>query len=244
MQASDDDWPPGQARPHVYFVTLGSFEAYVDGQLEQWRGGAAGAHQLQNMLGYLLSREQRFVTRDQLIEVAGGHGDSAPHHVIAGLRRLLSRWGIGEALVQRSQMIRLEASPLWTTDTALLTEHHARAMESLARKEYRTAAAALATARKLCRGAYLPTYDSVPEYSIEHRVHYWNVHQVRVLSLLARTCLELGEIRDCELGFLAITEAFEIDSTRLDLEPLRAELGSRLIGGAIDPASDPTEPIE
>jgi hypothetical protein len=231
-----DTLPPPQLATgsQVYVVTLGTFEVYVAGQPAVWRGGAAGARQLKNMLAYLMSRPEWPVPRDRLIEIAGGHRDGSPQHVVPGLRRLLQRWGMADALEQRDQMFRLRPAPSWTTDTNRLMALSQAAQKQIDMQNLEAAIELLDEARTLCRGAYIPTYDAAPEYSIAHRAQYWEAQQLRVLVQLAQACQQLDRPCYYDIGLSAVTDAFQIDPEHPKIAWLRDAIVRQFIGGAAE----------
>ncbi|MGB9754988.1 hypothetical protein [Roseiflexus castenholzii] len=167
--------------PSVFITTLGSFQVEVRGQPASYKAVRVGRHMLNGMLMYLVANVDKTVRRDALIDIALDHRRgrkpddvSSPDgaHYISGLRQILGRWGMADALEISDTTVMLKRHPSWTTDTDQVLERYRRAKQEIADGRIDRAILWLKEARALFKGDYLPDFDAA-DHRIERETLKW-----------------------------------------------------------------------
>jgi len=209
---------------HVYIQTLGNFEVQVNGKPAIWKHRTAGARQLQLMVMYLVARRDIPVPKDDLRAIARRRSEHPPQYVIPALIQLLESWELAGALVITERSITLRRAEAWCTDTDLLDHWCVEAARHQADGEPAETLKALERAGQLCRGTYMPTYDALPEYSIDDELDYWQQTQQHALIDLAWKHLELTRPHPCAAALRAAARAVRIDPWHVPTRQAAADI--------------------
>lgn len=194
--------------PPVFITTLGPFRVEVDGKPASYKEGRIGRHMLNGMLMYLVSRAGKPVSRDALIEIARDHrrgrkpddDRESPDraHYISGLRKMLDRWGMADALAITDSTVTLKRHPSWMTDTDQVVELHRRAEQDIAAGQMRNAIALLEQALDLFHGDYLQEFDAA-HYRIDHDVYQWERKRSAIEQRLLALYLDTPDLTDADV---------------------------------------------
>jgi hypothetical protein len=196
----------GMQPPSVFITTLGPFKVEVDGKPASYKEGRIGRHMLNGMLMYLVCKAGTPVSRDTLIEIAHNHrrgrrpDDDPPEgaHYISGLRKILQRWGMADALEITDSTVTLKRHSSWATDTDQVVELHRRAEQDIADGQMRNAIAWLERALALFHGDYLQEFDAA-EYRIDHEVYRWERRRSMIEQRLLELYLNAADLTDADV---------------------------------------------
>ncbi len=193
-------------RPPVFITTLGPFRVEVNGEEVSYKG-RLGRHMLNGMLMYLVANVEKRIPRDTLIEIAGDHRrrrkpgvrSDLPNssHYISGLRQMLERWGMADALDITDTTVTLKRHPSWTTDTDQVIALYRRAEQDITAGRMRSAIALLEEALSLFHGDYLQEFDAA-EYRIDHEVHRWECERSMIEQRLLSIYLNIPDLTDAD----------------------------------------------
>lgn len=194
--------------PPVFITTLGPFKVEVDGKPASYKEGRVGRHMLNGMFMYLVYKAGKPVSRDTLIEIARDHrrgrkpdDDREPPdraHYISGLRKMLERWGMADALEITDSTVMLKRHASWTTDTDQVVELHRRAEQDIADGQVRNAIALLEKALDLFHGDYLQEFDA-PDHRIDHDVYQWERKRSAIEQRLLALYLDTPDLTDADV---------------------------------------------
>lgn len=219
------------SQPHVFIVTLGILEAFVDRRPAVWDGSSAGKNQLRRGLAGLLLHLELPVHRTKLEHMAGGRDDALRRRVFHGLIRMLQSWGMGDAVTKQSGAITLRPHPSWHTDTDELLVRYEEAQHAEAAGDPVAVVRVLEDVGCLCSGEFL---DGIvlPEaaQSLADRREYWRIIQRNALMLLARCSLQLPGRAKVKVAYNAALRAREFDANSEELQQLLADAAMRLKG--------------
>jgi hypothetical protein len=195
----------------VRLVTLGRFEAFVNGRKAEWAGGRAGGRQLKRGLAYLHICCGRYVTRSTLNDIAGGRIALTPRRVVTGLTNMLHTWGMGAALVKDNLSLMLRRDTSWSDDTDDLAACTEQAQRAERDGDHAAGVAALEGVLQLCGGDYLAgVLDEERVASLAARRRYWRIAQTDALCTLARCSLALPGHGNAQRAYAAAVRASEI----------------------------------
>lgn len=169
----------------VYIRTLGDFDAKKYQLRLPWIGAGVGGLQLRCGLAHLIAKRDRPVCRDVLYEL------TRARNIVSGIAKMLSAWGMADALELNRLNIVLRRHSTWTTDTDELSPTLQLAQQLKATGDTKAYIAALTYVEELCGGRYMPNYDSIPEYNIDEEADYWQQRQKIALRQVALAWLEL-----------------------------------------------------
>lgn len=210
-------------------ITLGSLEAWRHGRELKIEGKKAGGNQLRNMFSWLLANRGRSVHRDDLIAVAGGRKPhrKRPDQLVRGLRDMLKRFEMGDALEERGDWLILQPHPSWRTDTDELVQRYEAALTRANIHDHAGAITTLEAAEALCRGMYLPNFDATPDYSISSEQDYWLCYQKQALHQRIEQCLVMTERRYANIALRSVKHLLRLGDADPEDYDLAAEAAER-----------------
>lgn len=195
----------GVRSPSVFITTLGPFRVEVQGKPASYKDVRVGRHMLNGMFMYLVANMDEPVLRDTLIEIAHDHRrgrkpeDNLPDgaHYISGLRKILQRWGMADALEITDTTVTLKRHPSWATDTDQVSALTRRAEQAITNGQIAHAISSLKEALDLFKGDYLQEFNAV-EYRIDDEVHKWEDERNKIEQRLLRFYLDTPDLTDAD----------------------------------------------
>ncbi|MCS7288776.1 MAG: hypothetical protein NZ699_06560 [Roseiflexus sp.] len=194
----------GVQSPSVFITTLGPFKVEVDGKPASYKGGRIGRHMLNGMLMYLVANADKPVRRDALINIAHDHrrgrrpDDDPPDgaHYISGLRKIVQRWGMANALEITDTKVTLKRHSSWTTDTDRVVALNRHAEQAIANGQMRNAIELLEEALALFQGDYLQEFNAA-DYDI-FESHTWARRRLMIERRLLELYLDIRNPTDAD----------------------------------------------
>ena len=205
----------------VYIRTLGAYEATRDAVQLNWQGAGVGARKLQRGLSHLLAKRDQLVGREVLIEL------TETRNIVSGIKTMLCRWGMKPAFDLRSLNVILMRHTSWYTDGDRLEELLKRATQLEASGDLAGRLAVLEQIEPLCGGRFLPDYDSVPEYSIDDEVAFWQLRQKEALQTLAWARIATNDPHLCAPALRAAVRALRFDPENPTAYQFAADIARR-----------------